>query len=660
MNLDDSRTQVPLSLDLIALSNLTPPSPILSPTHLGTAWSWSEIHIELDFSVDEVIPSLSTFHISDIGLGNPHSSSVSTIGTVGTFGPKHKSDKTQHAETSSPTSRHFEEPIISRLSEKDGLHNLLISSQSISIPPELETSDEGPVPFDTLSQSLDDDNLPVQDEKELPQNRLSDAAICSYLSCAPIIVHSKTDHISEKIAMSKTLSRHSLLPLPLFISPSLQPSESCPEGSSRAPSLTDEDSPVDALTRHLAFEAALATLESNCHPASPPCFAQLSKPSLPKSLTWLRKATVEILIDQEGFRGVLACFKYSGYHNPGPQASYNNETAQFRPTSRQVFNFHYSPLEGLPVLRRLAVNGDESRDYISRQASLGLKANGVYFVRGNETLSFPEPQADGEETKADASKLQWRFEYLVDDRRVEASGKRIVDGEKTLTPLSFSCSPRLLHPLQGKKIRLMHVFKKSVITKIVAEKMEPPGLPVKGDLSRFFLPTKIAGARLLTKPQGLALNAHKRTATHFAPLNNDGGHSLASVSPLTNMNPPQNVTLPTRRRRASSAGECSRPGANDFSPYVHLSSRENLPLLCQNIIPRSRLAAMLDAEANREHASPRTVIVPPKQTNTSSFYPLSPCPRHHQPTTRTARGVTTNQTAICRNPSTRHSEYHNS
>lgn len=45
---------------------------------------------------------------------------------------------------------------------------------------------------------------------------------------------------------------------------------------------------------------------------------------------------------------------------------------------------------------------------------------------------------------------------------------------QTLTPLTFSCAPELLIPEQGKKVKLLHVMKKSMTPKISALKMDPP------------------------------------------------------------------------------------------------------------------------------------------------------------------------------------------
>jgi len=171
-------------------------------------------------------------------------------------------------------------------------------------------------------------------------------------------------------------------------------------------------------------------------------------------------------------------FKLAGYAPPKTKESEAislgahlvSATADFMPVQRKSFAFHYSELDTPPVLRRLMLNGDESRDYLSKQAYLTLKANGPYTVQGVEHVqSSPLLLAN------EHSVLSWRFDYLVGDRRTEAG--RIIPGEKTFTPLSFSCSPALLLPTQAKKIRVMHVVKKSVAAKLTATKVEPPRPP---------------------------------------------------------------------------------------------------------------------------------------------------------------------------------------
>lgn len=201
-------------------------------------------------------------------------------------------------------------------------------------------------------------------------------------------------------------------------------------------------------------------------------------PLLPVSLSWLQSTTLEIMVDQEGFRMIKPVFKLAGYAPPRTKeneavslgAHLVSATADFMPVQRKSFAFHYSELDTPPVLRRLMFNGDESRDYLSKQAYLTLKVNGPYTVQGIEHVqSSPLFLAN------EHSILSWRFDYLVGDRRTEAG--RIIPGEKTFTPLCFSCSPALLLPAQGKKIRVMHVVKKSVAAKLTATKVEPPRPP---------------------------------------------------------------------------------------------------------------------------------------------------------------------------------------
>ena len=198
-------------------------------------------------------------------------------------------------------------------------------------------------------------------------------------------------------------------------------------------------------------------------------------PFLPLPLSWLKSTMLELMIDQEGFRMIQPTFRLAGYSRPpspesGADLHLVSATADFMPAERKSFIFHHSSLDTPPVFRRLLVNGDESQDYLSRQAYLILKANGPYTVQGTEPVQsarfFPN---------SEPPVLTWRFDYLVGDRRTEAG--RIIPGEKTFTPLSFSCSPGLLQPAQARKIRVVHVVKKSVTPKLTAIKMGPPVPP---------------------------------------------------------------------------------------------------------------------------------------------------------------------------------------
>ncbi|KAJ7293715.1 hypothetical protein C8J57DRAFT_1031183, partial [Mycena rebaudengoi] len=193
---------------------------------------------------------------------------------------------------------------------------------------------------------------------------------------------------------------------------------------------------------------------------------------LPNNLLWLKDIMAELLIDQEGFRSVQPTFKLAGYLKQArgwDSSQWQGDLVLFRPVKRQTFRFHYAPLDGLPILRRVTINGDEARDYISRQAVLNLKVNGVWMVHGSETPHSQPAHLDAGVSKmqgGNGGKLIWKFDYVVGDH----SG-RFDDGEKTLTPLTFSCSPWLLHLNQAKKMKFMHFVKKSVAPKLTAEKL---------------------------------------------------------------------------------------------------------------------------------------------------------------------------------------------
>jgi len=330
--------------------------------------------------------------------------------------------------------------------------------------------------------------------------------------------------------------------------------------------------------------------------------------NLPKSLAWLAENVnqIQFYIDQEGFRAVQPSFKLVGHspesHRFDPDRT--TDVVDFMPIRRYIFFFHYAALDSPPIIRRLTINGEESRDYMSRQASLSLKTNGVYTVRGSETSALAVTNST-----AETLKLKWKFDYLVDDRRNELTGK-VIPGEKTLTPLTFSCSPSLLHPVQGKKINLVHILKKSVVGKLAAEKVEPPGMPTS----------------LVSAPPSLL--AAKKMATTSARPANSGSHSAnlqpwrfhrrvrshatkdTLVTEAKSINaefpcgqPPstkgvENTLSARRHRRASSACE---NGQREFTRRLPL---QPLPANGQNvtpaipgqqILPRTQLLALLSA-----------------------------------------------------------------
>ncbi|KAI0715108.1 hypothetical protein C8Q76DRAFT_573641, partial [Earliella scabrosa] len=214
-------------------------------------------------------------------------------------------------------------------------------------------------------------------------------------------------------------------------------------------------------------------------------------PDLPDILAWLRDICIELWIDQEGFRAIRPKFRLVGYtpsSAPQPPLAPGTElvdaltygVALFRPVKRETSAYHHGTLDSTPVLRRLTLADREDKDYISRQASLTIKSNGVYSVTGTELFEdHPFSPAGlahvagnllhlGSEHSGPLV-LRWRFEYVVDDRKTDKG--RLMPGEKTLTPLSFSCSPGLLHHSHGKRIRLMYVLVKSIVPKLSAERM---------------------------------------------------------------------------------------------------------------------------------------------------------------------------------------------
>ena len=257
---------------------------------------------------------------------------------------------------------------------------------------------------------------------------------------------------------------------------------------------------------------------SPIEPSSPPSSSNLN---LPHHLAWLRNVTVSLCIDQECFRAVFPTFKLVGYtkptlpihssragmqkllvgnnHNVGgasikqlselmDQASTDPDMvanldvgmAEFMPLKRESFLFHHSTLDAPPLIRRLSVNGDETRDYLSQHARLSIKSSGgyqVYAVRGSEIRrgSGGEDTAGRSEAGVGCPpiKLEWQFEYTVEDKR-KADGTKAGGGEKFLTPLRFSCSPGLLHSRQGRKVTVLNVWRKSIQPKVVAGKVEFP------------------------------------------------------------------------------------------------------------------------------------------------------------------------------------------
>ncbi|KAG6837657.1 hypothetical protein H0H93_004933 [Arthromyces matolae] len=522
---------ISLQSDLLALTDLNPPSPILGPAgaELEVSVSFSKLPIEFNFTLD--LTEDACLDIGRLKLDESHS-------------------------ISSPAGLHLSSNFEERCWQPGMFPKIYPDPTSVSLDlPAKKRVDD----LDYKRSDTHRKYAPVVLQPELTQAG-------SILSLSATSTQSHSSDAVVRPARAKTISRASLyqpVTTTELISGQhhdcLSSIDSCHVSMRRSQrlhrsALDDEDyqatdAPVDTRARRLAVATTLATLENRYHleHSTPKCGVVNHGVS-----TKFNAETVELMIDQEGFRRVLARFKHVG-HSTG--SSFGTSMAQFRPIRRQAFYFHYASLEPLPVLRRITVNGDETRDYISRQASLGLKTNGVYFVQGSETLSFSHVGED-----AQFSKLSWRFEYLVDDRRSDVSGKHTLDGEKILTPLSFSCSPILLHPLQGKQVRLMHIMRKTVIPKLGAEKMEPPsfrpGVERQWDRveekspSDFFPCATIGRCKL----------DDRRGATPWIPSGNGEPTPFLGVWPKFS---------PNRGRRTSSVEEQTRP--------IVTALTENLP-----------------------------------------------------------------------------------
>nr|KAF8634960.1 hypothetical protein AX15_000686 [Amanita polypyramis BW_CC] len=327
-----------------------------------------------------------------------------------------------------------------------------------------------------------------------------------------------------------------------------------------------------------------------------------------RTISFLEKIKVVLSIDQESFRSVNPSFIFAGCFKRTfeDKRRRSENMARFVPVNQQTFHFHYAPFDGLPVLRRMFVSGDETRDYISREASLGLKSNGIYAVQGTEFAMRP---IIDENRGRDAAELHWEFIYGVNDRRVGPS-KKTVDGEKNLTPLSFSCSPALLHYSQGKRVNLLHIMKKSLTAKLTAEKLQSE-LATRNQAAPQPIPVKSP----LQDTTYMVSNWHRRALSHGRQPE-VATDSAIPVEQCTGIRGEgchfdgPNLFHGARRRRASSAGEWK---GHDSQPQVRR------PPIQRHIVNPAKLAQMLEANGVERSVITRTVQ--------PEFYPLAPCPR---------------------------------
>jgi hypothetical protein len=677
-SVESTRRPLPASASILALTFLTPPSPILSPSQLSTIPSFSDIpifldNLSLDFFLEPSTPSTKTN--PEIGWALSLSSSNETMGT---FGPARMGD-----DGGSPSPRS---------SWRSSVNSTTLSpspSITCAIPEYSKLTGAIPSPANLTStkQILDQTRVVAAEGlvtsisayltslgPRTTRLSISTSDVANEQSTAGRIspfagkhhkpTETTVDPSAQFLRYLPPSHTFSTLPIPGFAPPSpspsydLTPSISCPSSprSRRKFRLYPLERQPDGLvtvsgtglptntaaaeeSERLTASTSVASAASSRDPQAltpsltvassfvlvPPAVKSPSPspvlyqaPHYPRSLLWLKSSVdhVELCIDQEGFREIKPSFKLCGFSS-GPDACDPHGTADFMPVRHKKSFFHYAPLDSPPILRRLTVNGDESRDYISRQASLSLKSNGVYTVRGSETCVLAPSSPN-----AKIGKLPWKFDYVVDDRRNETTGK-IMAGEKILTPLAFSCSPLLLHSLQGKKIRMMYIVRKSVAGKLAAEKVEPPVAPpvLVPPSPAAILTGKVALIPTTpTSPAHSLTNSilHRRAMSHVTKPPPPSGlgymRELDSNGRTWKGGIPESISGTHRRRRASSAGEKRHIANSEHNPSLQAlheveGATVTFGMPGKPILPKSQLAALFSAYVGDEHdsvaASPR-------------------------------------------------------
>ncbi|KAH8925936.1 hypothetical protein BT69DRAFT_1068737 [Atractiella rhizophila] len=141
---------------------------------------------------------------------------------------------------------------------------------------------------------------------------------------------------------------------------------------------------------------------------------------------------IRLRIDQEGFREINPVMKFTRW-----DASLNK--LEFK-SDQAAFPFH-STGQSAPVLRKLlsgsgievGYDAGEEKDFLSTQAALGVKENGVWVVEGVESIN--------------KQKYTWSFAYEVNDR-FSLMGKLMVN-EKVGFSRGFCTSTDLVAELSA-------------------------------------------------------------------------------------------------------------------------------------------------------------------------------------------------------------------
>ncbi len=661
-----------------ALDNLCPPSPILTPSQIAFTWSSGDIPVLL-YDEGYAENCSASYRISVASASSAHSEtgppesleSSATLASDGTFGPKNRrqtlraSQASEHSDynslnrrtvmssgprtsgssddemTNTPTrktrtssrsaSKVFYHPIVFVDAKQAPILFQSSDNHVEYTPTKLESSPDTPVqdvdldsPFDMSPTFTNDSTKPV-----------------SWISSRSWDYTQYQDFVANQSALLHQSSVHKLP----------ETSHSGANASFGTDIIVSSEAHVDDNITQ-AHELPLGLQGDQLHDRPKQSDRHSSNPKFPTPALrrqpehdWLEDVYVEFLIDQEGFRAAHPIFRYAGTVRLRPSTHAPSDVmAQFKPIVRQVFHFHYAPFETPPILRRVTLNGDDAHDYVSRQGLLILKTNGVYVLHGHEMPTGHD---------SDAPKLRWQFEYLVDDRVADTSGKVMV-GEKTLTPLTFSCSPTLLLPAQARKNSIMHVFKKGVAPKLHSEKLQPPGkiIPTSGKaLDPGSLAASLTGGNISSTGKAQSRNSHRRGESNGIRNTDITPTKRSSASPhrlIDEGNTPVTKPLrivpspPLRRRRNSSAGEHSdspirlqfntigpSTGKGQFGQAANthdiVRMSHNFTASFRHIIPPANLAKMLEASEKENLDVFRSTIV---DRNSNNFAPLAPRPRY--------------------------------
>jgi hypothetical protein len=360
---------------------------------------------------------------------------------------------------------------------------------------------------------------------------------------------------------------------------------------------------IHARTPSNSSASSISVPSSDSHAPLDPSLTAHSL-NLPPHLTWLETIRVELMIDQEGFREARPVFKLVGMQ----AANGGQAHAEFKPCDIRPFQFHHSGLDPNPLLRRLIVDGDEEHDAFSRLAVLPLKGEGVYSVTGSETPRPPTKVTqggsfhpfNGDLPFGSGVKLTWKFVYVVSARISPTTGKPM-PGEKTLTPLSFSCSPRLLHANIGHRVGLLQLARKAARPKLMAQRMGPPKPPT----STISLSAQVrtwARSKENQPPRSAWSNEHSRETS---AASSDGGRNDDEKSLLRPA---------SGRRRAASAASSQLPGrvfghpfASGFALVDQNAQHPSNHLLDRHILSQAELASLIKTPATK---APPTYALP--------------------------------------------------